>query len=166
MKHWRVLLIIIVFILLAAGFYRPAQAQDPLPTPSDDDINRVAKQMFCPVCENTPLDVCPTQACSEWRGLIRQKLAEGWTDEEIKDYFVAQYGDRVLAEPPRRGLNWLIYILPPAFFGIGVVVVWRVLLSMKNKRVQVGGGVAPSPQPGQDDDPYLAKLEEELKKNE
>lgn len=166
MKHRRVLLIIIVFIILAAGFYRPVQAQDPLPTPSDDDINRVAKQMFCPVCENTPLDVCPTQACSEWRGLIRQKLAEGWTDEEIKDYFVAQYGDRVLAEPPRRGLNWLIYILPPAFFGIGVVVVWRVLLSMKNKRGPVGGTMALSSQPGPEDDPYLARLEEELKKNE
>ncbi len=166
MNPWRVFLFFIVLVIFAAGSFRSVQAQDALPTPSDDDINRVAKQMFCPVCENTPLDVCPTQACSEWRRLIRQKLAEGWTDEQIKDYFVAQYGDRVLAEPPRRGLNWLIYVLPPAFFGVGVIIVWRVLLSMKNKRVQVGGGLAPSPQPDPDADPYLTRLEEELKKKE
>ena len=63
---------------------------------SDDQVNAIAKQMFCPVCENTPLDVCPTQACAQWRELIRQKLAAGWSDQEIKDYFVEQYGARVL----------------------------------------------------------------------
>ena len=100
MKRRQVILIILSLVIFLAGFFQIALAQDQQPTPSDDDVNRVAKQMFCPVCENTPLDVCPTQACSEWRGLIREKLAAGWTDEQIKNYFVAQYGDRVLAEPP------------------------------------------------------------------
>ncbi len=39
----------------------PALAQGQPPT--DDEVNRIAKQLYCPVCENTPLDVCPTQAC-------------------------------------------------------------------------------------------------------
>ncbi len=165
MKHWQALFIVFLFFILAAGFQSPVLAQDTVPTPSDNDINRVAKQMFCPVCENTPLDVCPTQACSEWRALIRQKLAEGWTDEQIKEYFVAQYGDRVLAEPPRRGLNWLVYILPPVFFGIGAIIVWRVLFSMKNRKSQVDGSKISVTQPDLED-PYLARLEEELKKKE
>jgi len=37
------------------------------PTPSDDEVNAIARQLFCPICQNIPLDVCPTQACADWR---------------------------------------------------------------------------------------------------
>ena len=63
--------------------------------------------------------------------MIREKLSEGWTEDQIKQLFVDQYGDRVLAEPPRTGLNWLVYILPPLIFLIGIFVVYRILTSMK-----------------------------------
>ncbi|MCX6067458.1 MAG: cytochrome c-type biogenesis protein CcmH, partial [Chloroflexi bacterium] len=103
--------IILAVGLLALTMVKQVSAQSPVP--SDDEVNAVARQLFCPVCENTPLDVCPTQACAQWRELIRQKLAEGWDAEKIKQYFATQYGARVLSEPPRQGLNWLVYIIPP-----------------------------------------------------
>ena len=93
------------------------------PPPSDDQVNQIARQLYCPVCENVPLDECPTAACQQWRNLIRQKLAEGWSEKDIKDYFLAQYGDRVLGEPPRKGLNWMLYILPPAVILVGLVLI-------------------------------------------
>ncbi|MBE3068018.1 MAG: cytochrome c-type biogenesis protein CcmH, partial [Chloroflexi bacterium] len=62
--------------------------------PTDDDINRVAKKLYCPVCPNTPLDVCETQACQDWRAQIHDQLAAGWTEQQVIDYFVAQYGER------------------------------------------------------------------------
>ena len=151
---------------LAAVTSRPTLAQAPQPTPSDDDVNRVARQLYCPVCENISLDVCGTQACAEWRALIRQKLGQGWSDQQIKDYFAAQYGDRVLAEPPRKGLNWLVYVVPPLFIVIGGVIVWRVLASMRKERPSAAA-VTGSATPGsQEDDPYLARLEEELRKKD
>jgi cytochrome c-type biogenesis protein CcmH len=154
---------LVILSLLALFNSQPALAQNPKPTPSDNDVNRVAKQMFCPVCENIPLDVCPTQACSEWRELIRQKLSEGWTDEQIKQYFATQYGDRVLAEPPRRGLNWLVYLIPAVFFALGVYIVYRVISGMR--RGQPAADAPASLAPTAEDDPYLKELEEELKKN-
>lgn len=137
----------------------PAAAQDPVPTPSDDQVNLVARQMFCPVCENIPLDVCPTQACHDWRELIRQKIAAGWSDQQIKDYFARQYGDRVLAEPPRKGLNWLVYIVPVVFILAGAGLVVWVLRSMRRRTATqpVAPPIASA------DDPYLARLEDELK---
>src|SRR5512135_2203004 len=66
---------------------------------TDDQVNAVAKRLNCPVCENVPLDVCETQACSQWRDLIRQKLAAGDKPEQIMAYFRATYGDRVLQSP-------------------------------------------------------------------
>jgi cytochrome c-type biogenesis protein CcmH len=119
---------IFIFLSLFSGVIgtNSVLAQTATPPVSDDAVNAVASEMYCPVCENIPLDVCPTQACAQWRELIRLKLSEGWTAPQIKDYFAAQYGDRVLGEPPRRGLHWLVYILPPLIFLIGVVIYWQV----------------------------------------
>ncbi len=165
----RTIFVIIFFILITVGLLaigsRPAAAQDPAPTPSDNEVNRVAKEMYCPVCENIPLDVCPTTACQEWRELIRQKLAEGWTDEQIKDYFAEYYGDRVLAEPPASGLNWLVYILPWAAFLAGAFLVARVLISMRRKAAAPMGEVE-TPAAEMDGDPYMNQLEEALREKE
>jgi cytochrome c-type biogenesis protein CcmH len=161
--QWLALLGVMAGILAFA--VSPAYAQQP--TPSDDDVNRVARQMYCPVCENIPLDVCPTQACAQWRELIRLKLSEGMTDEEIRQYFAEQYGDRVLDVPPARGLNWLVYVLPPVFIAGGVWLVVRVFRSMQRPPATAGGGPAEStPASNAADDPYLARIEEELRRRE
>jgi cytochrome c-type biogenesis protein CcmH len=99
-------------------------AQEPV---SDDEVNAVAKKLYCPVCENTPLDVCPTQACKDWRALIRQQLSDGGTEEQILDYFVANYGTQVLAQPPARGFTSLVWILPLAGLAGGSLFLWRLL---------------------------------------
>jgi cytochrome c-type biogenesis protein CcmH len=75
------ILLIIVISLFSVGTVAAQGGTDDI---SDDEVNAIAKQLFCPVCENTPLDVCETQACKQWRELIRLKLSEGWTEPEIK----------------------------------------------------------------------------------
>ena len=151
----RNLSILLITIFLALGWASRASAQQPTPQP--DDVNRIARQLYCPVCENTPLDVCPTQACTQWRALIREKLAAGWTDDQIKQYFVDQYGARVLAEPPVP----LVYIVPPILLLIGVYVLYRTLKSMRKPAV-VKAETAPPSSAG--DDQYLLRVEEEIKK--
>lgn len=157
MKHYAheriILFVLLVLSLAAIAPNLTVSAQDS--TPSDDDVNRIAGELYCPVCENVPLDECPTAACDQWRDLIRERLAEGWTDREIKNYFVEQYGDRVLGEPPAQGLNWLLYILPPI-----VIVMGLILLVLKLRRPTAN-------EPAQvvsDDDPYLAQVERDLEK--
>ncbi len=151
--------VLVLGLLLVLSPPRLAAAQNP--TPSDDEVNRIARQLYCPVCENTPLDVCPTEACRQWRELIRQQLAQGWTEEQIKQYFVAQYGARVLAEPPRQGFNWLVYLLPPLIILTGAALLLRAMRAWTRPR-------ATSPAPGSMGEPlqseYAARLEEELRK--
>ena len=151
-------------VLIAAGV-TTSKAAAQAPTPSDNDVNRVASQLYCPVCENIPLDVCGTQACAQWRDLIRQKLAAGWSDEQIKQYFAAQYGDRVLAEPPRKGLNWLVYVLPPLLLLGGAGLVYSVMRRMRNKAA-ANQEQSPGEQPAAPENPYYLRLEEELKKRQ
>src|SRR6188508_1681859 len=78
----------------------------------DEQTITVAKGLYCPVCPGVTLDVCDTQACEQWRGLIKERLSQGQTAAQIEAYFVEQYGERVLGAPRAQGLNLLIYVLP------------------------------------------------------
>jgi len=159
-RSYIALLITLLALLYTAN---PALAQGSQPNPpSDDAVNAIAKQLYCPVCENIPLDVCGTQACAQWRELIREKLGQGWTGAQIKQYFVDQYGDRVLATPPARGLNWLLYVIPPVAFLAGAYILFRAFSTW---RIQ-----APQPAVSKEElelaqqDEYVRRLEEELNK--
>jgi len=121
------LLFVLIVLLTLVGPATSARGQAT--APSDDEVNQIASQLYCPICDNLPLDVCPLEACRAWRELIREQLAEGWTERDIKAYFVAQYGERVLGEPPRSGLNWVLYLVPPV-----VILGGLVLLLSKMKR--------------------------------
>ena len=99
--------VLLAFVLLAVGVVSGLAQTGP--QPSDDEVNAVAKELYCPVCENIPLDVCPTQACAQWRDLIREKLAGGWNKEQIKNYFKDKVYQTViprnirLSEAPSHG---------------------------------------------------------------
>ncbi len=152
-------LLLVVIAMAAAMVTGTALAQGEQPT--DDEVNAVAKGLYCPVCENVPLDVCPTQACKQWRDTIRDKLAQGWSQKQIEQYFVSQYGDRVLATPPATGLNWLVYLLPPAIFIAGAVILAGVVRSWRKppQLAREATGEAPA-------DPYLERVEEELRRRD
>lgn len=166
-KFYALMLFLLVFSLLSVG---AASAQGDGPeSVSDDEVNAIAKQLFCPVCENTPLDVCETQACKQWRELIRLKLSEGWTEAEIKDYFVANYGARVLDEPPLEGFYLLVYFVPPLIILLGIVILFRAFKQwQKNDDDEDDVEIAKaSPTSTSDaDDEYIARLEAEMKKSD
>jgi cytochrome c-type biogenesis protein CcmH len=169
MMATRRLLKILPIAILLVGLFTAVvaadivQAQEPQPQGStDNEVNAIAKQLYCPVCENIPLDVCPTQACAQWRELIREKLDAGWTEDEIKTYFVNQYGDRVLAEPPRTGLNWLVYIIPPLAILGGIYILYRAFRSWSQPEPEQDEVERQQPEVEADDD-YVARIEDELR---
>lgn len=130
LKMKLILLGVIVFASLLIVSVAFAQSK----VPTDNDVLRVAKQLYCPVCPNTPLDVCETKACEDWRAQIRDQLSEGWTDQQIIDYFVAQYGERVLAEPQRKGFTSLVWFLPLIVVLVGIGVVYEILRNWRKQK--------------------------------
>lgn len=154
-----------LLLLLLLAFTSTTLAQQDSQPVTDDQVNAIAKELYCPVCENIPLDACGTAACQQWRDLIREKLGQGWSDEQIKTYFAAQYGDRVLAEPPLSGLNWLAYLVPPIAFLLGVFILVKAFNSWKKSGPAATSSVV-DPQPDQPpEDEYVKRLEEELRRS-
>jgi cytochrome c-type biogenesis protein CcmH len=156
----RLFWITIFIFVLSTLAVATVSAQDSAPT--DDQVNAIAKHLYCPVCENTPLDVCPTLACMEWREEIRGMLADGKNEAEIKQHFVDYYGARVLAEPPRSGFNWLIYVVPPIIIAAGIFILFQALRSW-SQVPKTGAAADEDDAPPPSDDEYIARMEEELK---
>jgi cytochrome c-type biogenesis protein CcmH len=147
-----------------------ALAQDgsqPTPQPggaqvTEDQVNAIASQLFCPVCQNVPLDVCGTQACADWRAEIRTMLSQGKSEQAIKEYFASRYGQRVLATPQARGLNTLVWVLPVVGVVVGLVVVILALRRMAPGALDAE--VVQATVSYEDLDPeYVARLERDLK---
>jgi cytochrome c-type biogenesis protein CcmH len=131
----------------------------PTSTITIDQVNAVAREMWCPLCSGVRLDTCDLKACEQMRQEIAIKLAAGENTESIKKYFLAQYGPQILGEPPRQGFNWIAWILPFA-----ALLVSGVILLMRGRRLFMRtapvNAAAPTPAT---DDPYTRRLEEELK---
>jgi cytochrome c-type biogenesis protein CcmH len=160
-------LIIVALLALLALLVLPsvalAQGEDPAPDgPTDDEVNYIAEQLYCPVCENVPLDVCGTQACADWRDEIRQMLAQGQNEAQIKAYFTERYGRRVLATPERTGVDFFLWVLPPIGLVAGAVVLGLALRRMAPDAIaaEVHPGLSLSYE-GLDPE-YVARIEEDL----
>ena len=156
----------LVLFLIVGGIFSPGLAAAQGTDPTDDQVNVIAKQLYCPVCENIPLDACGTAACEQWRGIIRDKLSEGWSEDQIKDYFVVQYGDRVLAEPPRQGFNWVVYIVPLLIFAVGILLLYQAFIRWRRAEPDrsAQGDDNRAAKPLKTPDEYISRVEEELRK--
>lgn len=149
----RIIVTVIIWVILTT---LPLHAQSPT---LDDQVNRIAKTLYCPVCPNTPLDVCNTQACIDWRNDIKRMLLEGKSEREIRDYFVARYGFQVLGAPPAEGFNWLAYLLPTLGLVVGIVVAWFSVRTWLTRRTSNALAVDTAAVPRE----YVERLEKELK---
>jgi len=158
MRHLKIKLILLGVIVFASLLI-VSVAYAQIKTPTDNDVLRVAKQLYCPVCPNTPLDVCETKACEDWRAQIRDELSQGWTDQQIIDYFVTQYGQRVLAEPQRKGFTSLIWFLPLIVVLVGLSIVYEILRNWR-KQKPVPMAIASMPEIP---DAILKKIEREIR---
>jgi len=160
-------------LLSALFFSSVAVAQEPVEDVSDDDINRVARELYCPICENTPLDVCETQACEDWRQLIREKLTAGQSDVEIIEYFAEIYGERARATPATEGLSLVIWVAPLVGAIVGVAYFVRLLRRWLARGAAATSTSVPAPtirlnelsggEPKVDD--YVARLEREIEES-
>ncbi len=131
-------------------------------TPTPEEVNEIARGLWCPLCSGVRLDVCELKACEQMREVIALKLSEGATPEEIRAYFVEQYGPQVLGEPPRQGINLLAWVLPFVVLAGGAA--WLIYQgrrwSAHGRAARAAAGAA-SPEVLQDE--YARRLEEELR---
>jgi len=168
MKIQRIALLLLTLLLLLLAL--PAFAQQTTPAATlavtDDQVNMVAHQLYCPVCENVPLDVCGTPACIQWRADIRSQLEQGKTPDEIIADFVRRFGERVVGTPQDQVLRALSLVTP---YALGAMVLAVALWTLWRWRKNRMGTQPQSPDPGifdQTETDYRARLERDLRERQ
>lgn len=133
------------------------------------DVERRAtalnKSIMCPVCPGESIDQSQNSLAVQMRAIVREKLDEGWTDQQIKDFLVERYGPSVLMEPPATGLNLAAWIVPPVAFAMAIAA---LLLTLKWMRMSAEAEREEAEGEGNDRDrrDYVSRIEDALSSNE
>ncbi|NJD69472.1 MAG: cytochrome c-type biogenesis protein CcmH [candidate division NC10 bacterium] len=124
----------------------------------EEQTLRLAAELRCPVCQNLSVADSPSEMATQMREVIHEKLKNGESPEQIRDYFVCRFGEWILLSPARQGFNWLAWLLPFVAIvgGFGIVV---LTISRSIRRGRQSHGEPPPPS----DPRYAGRLESELK---
>ena len=101
---------------------------------SEERAHKLNETVMCPVCPGESIDQSQNPLALQMRELVKDKLDQGWSDQQIQDYFVERYGPSVLLAPPRSGVGLVIWIVPPVIVIFAILILIMVIKSMtKNK---------------------------------
>ena len=89
------------------------------------------RELMCPVCDGQTIDQSHAQIAEDMKLVVREKIAAGESNQEIRDYFVARYGEVVLASPDASGFNLIVWVMPVLLIGGGILAVFWVLKNMR-----------------------------------
>ncbi len=104
------------FLALALLAPFAAQAVQPDEMLRDPQMEQRAREISggvrCMVCQNENIDDSNAPLARDLRLLVRERLQKGDSDDQVRDYLVARYGDFVLLKPPLRGTTLILWITP------------------------------------------------------
>ena len=126
----------IIFIILQI-FTANTSAVDPdeflQDKKQEERAREISNNVRCLVCQNQNIDDSSSELAKDLRILIRKKIKEGNSDEDIYKFLTDRYGDFVLLKPPFKFSTLLLWILPFVFFLLGFFVIFK---HHKNSRIQ------------------------------
>jgi cytochrome c-type biogenesis protein CcmH len=122
LSFWAVVASVVVFALVAAA--RPQG-----PTMDGDRVTAIASELRCPVCQGLSVADSDSPTARDIRNDIAKRVAVGQSGDEIRDAYVARFGEWVLLRPERDGLGGLVWLVPPVVAAAGAagltVGLWR-----------------------------------------
>jgi len=131
------------FVMLASTFACGQADEIAHPDPVvEQRLNDLAEELRCLVCQNQTIADSNAPLALDLRNQIRQQVAQGRTDEQIRAYMVARYGDFVLYRPPLKATTVMLWLGPLALLLVGAGVFWTVV---RKRRPQT---TTPGPSPG------------------
>jgi cytochrome c-type biogenesis protein CcmH len=92
----------------------------------EERTEEVGGLLRCPVCQGLSVADSPATMATNMKSRVRELLAAGYDEEQVLAYFERSYGEFVRLDPPRRGINWLVWLAPPLALLGGLAVVRQV----------------------------------------
>ena len=124
---WIAIVVVTVAALSIAAF-----GTRSAPT-AQDRVSSISRTVKCPVCSGESVAESNAPASQEIRRQIAEQVQQGQTDDEIRSFYAAKYGQAILLTPSASGVNALVWILPVVALAVGIaalVIVFRRWSSM------------------------------------
>ena len=114
-------LVIMVAIWTWLAFSAPKQET------LDQHVRNIASQLRCPVCQGESVADAPATLAQQMRGVIRQQIQEGKSDQQIVQYFINRYGaQNIVWSPPWQGFTILAWLVPLVLLLSGLILLFFV----------------------------------------
>ena len=114
--------------LMFGGVAGAVDTTPPLPTPAlQQRYYELTHELRCMQCQNESLADSPVDLAADLRRQVRDMLLAGKSDDEVRDWMAARYGDFILFRPRYSGRNAWLWGAPAALLLLGALVSWRVI---------------------------------------
>jgi cytochrome c-type biogenesis protein CcmH len=111
--------IAIALLVLAAALVFAAR---PHELTADERIDQITTELRCPVCQGLSVKDSTSETARQMRDLVAQRVREGKTNAEIESEFRAAYGDWIILSPPVASWSGLVWLVPIAAIGAGLIL--------------------------------------------
>lgn len=120
-----------LMLALVAGTAFAQKAPDPTPlrfrdAAEETRFHALAGELRCVMCQNQSLADSNAQIAVDLRREILDLMRQGRSDQEIRDFLVARYGEFVLYRPEVNARTWLLWLGPLLFALAGGFAIWRL----------------------------------------
>jgi cytochrome c-type biogenesis protein CcmH len=122
-----------------------------------DKAREIEDNLIAPCCWSQPVSQHYSEVAEQIRKEVREMVAAGKSRDEIMNFYVAKYGERILATPRPKGFNTLVYILPWAALILGA---WLLIILLKKLRTR--RPLAPAPEAPLPAERYTAIVDREI----
>lgn len=113
----------IPYAMLLAGVLTFGAVDVQLSPEQEAQALKIGKNLRCATCQGMSVADSPSATARSQFQTVRELVAEGKTEQEIRDFFVSRYGDWALLEPKAEGIAWFAWAGPVLFLlaGLGVI---------------------------------------------
>ena len=140
--------------VISQGYAPTREGTAPLDQLREDRVMRLGKLLRCAVCQGVAISDSPASMARAQLDKVRELVAADKSDQEILDYFVARYGEWVLLEPTKEGLNSILWAAP-----LLIVLIGFAVIVLQARRAPLA---APAPAEVASTDDFVAQVRKDL----
>lgn len=124
----------LAIIVAASVFMVACNSVNEIPA-NEVRSGKLNKVIMCPICPGESIDQATNDLSIQMRGIVRDQIEDGWSDEQILQFWIDRYGPSVILEPPRQGFGLVAWLLPPLGIAIAALALFFTLKLMRRRPV-------------------------------
>ena len=90
----------------------------------EDRARSIGSRVKCPVCQGVAIADSPSETARAMMDVVEERIADGWSDDQIIDYFSERYTDSIVIDPPFSGNTLLVWLLPALAVVAGIFMIF------------------------------------------